>query len=174
MSENAIRQLVRKVVAEELTPAVSTAKEQVGQLLQVPKRQNIEKYCEDLVRNGKLLRAEKARTIARLMRADTNPVFKFSEKKKTGETVQVKKSELDLQMEELEARPLVLKYAERIAQPLSSPNTEVAELKNHFRRFSEQYAKTGTNWKKMVGAFKKYRQQHPGATADQFLERASA
>jgi hypothetical protein len=51
MSENAIRQLVRKVVAEELTPAVSTAKEQVGQLLQVPKRQNIEKYCEDLVRN---------------------------------------------------------------------------------------------------------------------------
>ena len=105
MSENAIRQLVRKVVAEELTPAVSTAKEQVGQLLQVPKRQNIEKYCEDLVRNGKLLRAEKARTIARLMRADTNPVFKFSEKKKTGETVQVKKSELDLQMEARMIRP---------------------------------------------------------------------
>jgi len=106
---------------------------------------------------------------ARLNRAPTTPVHKFSEKGKDGKVREGVKSELELQMDELRKRPFVLKFAERIAQPLTRGSTEVSKVRNHFRRFSENYRNTGTTEQKLVDAFKLYRKKNPSGTFEQFL-----
>jgi hypothetical protein len=168
MSEKLIRQTVQKVIREELTPALKTAKQQTSQILQGAKRANIRQFAENLVKEGRLLRSEVPSTIARLMRASVGKVYHFSDKKNPGQ--KVRKTELDLQMEELQARPIIVSFAERVGQPMTKLSSDVAKIKNHYQRFSDRYRKMGgPNLKKLVQAYKFLRKRRPDLTADEFI-----
>ena len=86
------------------------------QRLQTEKKHRVQVFCERMVKEGKVLPAEIDQTAGhptlqdRLMRADCVKVQKFSEKGPA-------ESELDIQMREIEARPVLQRFSERISQP---------------------------------------------------------
>jgi len=104
---------VRKIVTDELAKVTSGANSAISILKKQAdeaKKATITSFCDRLVHQGKLLKAERPAVEQRLLRQSTDAVHKFTEGGKS-----VVKSELDLQMAELEARPVVVKFHERVA-----------------------------------------------------------
>jgi hypothetical protein len=88
---------------------------------QTEKRGRITRFCERMVNEGRVLPSELdasagSQTLAdQLLRADDTAVRKFSEKGKP-----VEKSELDLQMDAIERRPVLRTFSEQFREPEAS------------------------------------------------------
>lgn len=164
MSERAyIKSIVTEAIAQALKGVDAKLNAVTGQadrLIQNQKKADVVKFCEARRLEGKLLPAEFNDTVARLIRADSRKVRKFSEGGK-----QVLKSELDLQMEELERRPIVVSFAERLKQPLQPGNDELAQVESHYEKFSEGFARAGTTKEKFVKAYQLLKKRDPHLTA---------
>jgi hypothetical protein len=174
MSEQAatIKQVADKAVQDalntHLAPAMKVARDQLNQVLEIPKKKNLSKFCETLVREGRLLRRDVPTVYNRLLRAsEVAGVRKFSDKKNPGKTIE--KTELQLQLDELANGAIVASFAERIGEPMCNPNTEIQKIKNHVRRFSEQFRKNGQTVSSVVGAYKIARKKNPQLTAEEHI-----
>lgn len=177
-SEKAVRQIVASAVAEVRKEFIPI-REQTEQLAANTKRANIQKFCEAMVASGKVLAAEMdpgdpknpRPTLAdRLMRADARTVVhKFREGGK-----EVALTELDLQMREIEARPVLQRFGERVKTGDSKPG-DVEEETGKVRRFAESnadFAKAleaaGRTPEEYVAAFAKAKKENPRLTAKQY------
>jgi hypothetical protein len=173
--------VVKAAVKEAVTQVrreFGAVREQTEQLSANQRRANITAFCEAQVKAGKILPSElddaggkRPTLIDRLMRADARAtVRKFSEKGKTLEL-----TELDLQMREIEDRPVLLKYGERTrssgrGSAAETPaDSEIAKVEAHYEQFSESFQKLSTTKDDFVKAFKSRQKSEPGFTAERFL-----
>jgi hypothetical protein len=107
-----------------LDARLSTAQQLADARLKAEQTQTVESFCDRMVKAGKLTpaqvdhsddpktkaRVNPANVFDRLMRADAvNRVFKFADRPPM--------SELELQMAEIEAGPVVLKFGDQMADP---------------------------------------------------------
>ncbi len=129
------------------------------------KKSAVVKFCEALREEGKILPLNFDSVVARLLRADhVRRVHKFSEGGKTSYL-----TELDLQQDELRRGPILASFAERMKQPTSTTDSEVAAVENHFESFSESYKRISHTKEKMVAAYKIARRDNPRLTAKEFF-----
>ena len=150
---------------------LQSTKEQTSQLTANTKRANITAFCEAMRGAGKILPAEldggdpKKPTptiVDRLMRADaTRVVRKYSEGGK-----EIRQTELDLQMAEIESRPPLVTFAERVkggkAGTAGAVNAD-AEV-DKVKRFSEDRV-PASHRTKFVTSFEEARKKKPELTA---------
>ncbi len=119
-SERAVKKVVKAAVTEavkQVRKEFAGVREQTEQLSASQKRANVTAFCEAQLAAGKVMPAElddqggkRPTLIDRLLRADARQVVrKFTEKGKT-----VELTELDLQMKEIEERPVIVRYGERV------------------------------------------------------------
>ena len=143
------------------------------------RRQSVEKFCENMVKAGKVLPAELDRgdpksprptLVDRLLRADARQkVHKFSE---NGKTVEL--TELELQMREVESRPQLVRFGERSVKTgpggAAGRDGEKAKVKEHYERFSEDFRRMGTTEEELTKAFEAAQKRDPDLTAAKFLK----
>jgi hypothetical protein len=108
-SEKEVRDIVRGELAN-VTNNANSAISILNKQAEESRKSTVKFFCDRLVGQGKLLPAERPSVEQRLLRQSTAAVHKFSENGKT-----VMKSELDLQMAELESRPVIVNLRERVA-----------------------------------------------------------
>lgn len=180
MTADKFSELAKPLIAAavaEVRKEFASVREQASQLEANTKRSNVEKFCEAMAKDGKILPAELDRGDAknprptildRLLRADARTVVhKFSEGGK-----QVELSELDLQMREIERRPTLLRFNERqVKQALANgkqPDPAVEVITETVEKFSEYFPKgeTTESMSKGYAAFKKH---NPKASVEDFL-----
>lgn len=132
------------------------------------KKATVKAELDALVQAGKVLPAEIDAGLADVLcAADSATVMKFSEGGKTVET-----TAFDRLLAALKARPVLVKFGERIAggkAKTSSEDDEVAKVEEHFEQFSEQLTKVGVTKDKLVSGFKAERKRRPSVTADEFV-----
>lgn len=164
----ALRAALRELIQEEICgfrDELLGAKRDTEHFIGNVRKANIRTFCENLRDAGQVLPVELERTVARLNRASTAKLHVFSEKGH-----RVRKSELDLQMEELQARPPLVPLVERLGQPTTRVDGEIAKIKNHYARFAEKYHKAGIkNVSALIKAFKIERRRNPQVAANDFL-----
>jgi hypothetical protein len=145
------------------------------------KRASVEKFCEAMSQAGKIIPAEMDRgadgkqptIVDRLLRADAHQkVHKFSEGGKTHAL-----SELDLQMREIERRPVLVKFGERrvgTTKDATAGDDEKAKVEGHYEQFAEEFAKGQTTKEDFLKAFESARKSNPKLTAEKFLNPKAA
>lgn len=110
---------VKKALAP-LSAKVTAVDRQATDRLNADKKSRIKTFLDEQVKAGKVLPAERPHIEARLLRADAvNRVHKFAD---GAETL----SELDAQMKEIEARPVILKFGELMPQS-ETPGTKLSK-----------------------------------------------
>lgn len=176
-SERQVRKIVDAAVAQ-VRKEFGGIREQTEQLAANTKRANITKFCETMVQAGKVAPAEldpgdpknpRPTLIDRLMRADARTtVHKFSENGK-----EVKLTELDLQMREIETRPQLVRFGERLkgggAMAGRGTDAEVEKVEAHFEQFREQFERHGTKREDLVSGFKAARDRNRDLKAEDYL-----
>lgn len=176
-SERQVRKIVAAAV-DQVRREFGGIREQTEQLAANTKRANITKFCETMVQAGKVAPAEldpgdpknpRPTLIDRLMRADARTtVHKFSENGK-----EVKLTELDLQMREIETRPQLVRFGERLkgggAMAGRGTDAEVEKVEAHFEQFREQFERHGTKREDLVSGFKAARDRNRDLKAEDYL-----
>lgn len=150
-----------KAAVAQVERKFASVNEQVTQLEANTKRANVTKFCEAMAKAGKVLPAEldagdpknpRPTLIDRLMRADARTaVEKFSEGGK-----QVALTELDLQMREIERRPVLVRFGEAVKAAPGGFDS-FAEQRQRAEQFYESnreaFAKVGTTREEFLKTF---------------------
>lgn len=140
-----------------LQDQLAAAQTSIGKFQRDTKKQAIDAFCDRMKSAGKLLPAEEEHTKARLQRADA--IAKFSD----GRT------ELDLQMAEIEARPQLLKMSEVVKTGKTGSVNADAEVRK-VETFAEQnptvLKAAGKTKDTFVAAFKAAQAKKPSLTAE--------
>lgn len=145
-----IREAEKKIAATENVIAKRLAQE---------KKAAIAAFCERMIREGKVLPAEvEAGLMDRLMRQDA--VSKFADGK----------TELDRQMSEIEARPVLVAFAERVKGGGSiNTDAETAKVQRFAERFSDaDFQRLGNTKNGYIEAFRRARERNPQLTAREY------
>lgn len=121
------------------------------------------------VQSGRVLPAERdAGLDDALLAIPTDAVAKFSE---GGKVVEV--PVLDRILTALEARPVIVKFGERVAGPApkkaGSEDAEIAKIEERYEQFSEEFERAGLTKEKLIDGFKAERKVHPKRTAEEYL-----
>lgn len=128
------------------------------------KRVDAVKFCEDLVREGKVLPAHKAVFLNTLLKAEHLKVHRFTEGGKTYTRTEYE------QLKATYARfPVIKRFSERI--PQSSEQTaerEIAAVQKFAEVHGESLRKAGTSPEKYVQDFRDLRKKNPRLTASQY------
>lgn len=199
-SEQTIRRLVDAAVGtalRKIEAKLNPAAERVDRFMEETRRSTIAQFCERLQQQGKISPAEmeritdshgrviKPNLYDRLMRADAvSVVHKFSEKGKLKEL-----TELDLQMQELEARP-AFKFGERVksgaaglagktvaADPNAISDDDEHKLGEFYESFAEKFPKRNSKGeafgaKDLVAGYKAAKKYNPDLTPEEYLNAA--
>lgn len=168
-ADSQTRRLVDSLVKEafkKIEARFAPVKNQVDTLELNTRRASVRKFCEVKVEEGRLLPAQFTSVYERLMRADnTKPIRTFSEKDGKIHL----RTELQRQMDELDAAPVIFSFAERMKQPVGTIDSEKAKVEQHFTAFSEQFAKHGHTLEKRLKAFEIARKNNPRLSAADFI-----
>ena len=199
-SEQTIQRLVDAAVGTALAKIeakLNPAAERVDRFMEETRRSTIAQFCERLQQQGKISPAEmeritdnqgrviKPNLYDRLMRADAVAVVhKFSEKGKTKQL-----TELDLQMQELEARP-AFKFGERVksssgavakgafaADPNAITDDEERKIGEFYESFAERFPRLNSKGerfgaKDILAGYKAAKKHDPDLTPEQYLDAA--
>ena len=133
------------------------------------KRATIDTFCESMVKQGKLLPAELNAVKLRLGRADASRIVrKFSDKGKT-----IERTELEEQMAEIEARPKLVTFGEKVKSQgqKSLDDEEIQKVKDFAELHEDSLTKFSEDApKKLVENFKKMRAKNPRYTAQMYID----
>lgn len=129
------------------------------------KKERVQKFCEQLVKDGKILpRDVPFYTWSLLKASDRQPVHTYSEGGR-----QVKGTELDKVMSQLSGYQPVMRFSEKVAAtPKTSANREMQAV----RRFAETQASSlraaGLTSEQYVSNFSEARKKNPALTAKEY------
>lgn len=146
----------RRILAQQRRIMIQNARQEAELV-----RGTIESFCENQVRAGRLLRAEVPATVQRLLRADhkKRSVEVFNEKGR-----KLRSTELEAQMREIEKRPIIVRFAERLPVNLSGDGADPEVQK--IEKFCEQNrGRSGFDPERTIKAFKQRRARDPNYTA---------
>lgn len=170
MSERAVNDRIDRLVRERLAAVegrIAAASKQADEVEGNIRRKNVTAFCEGLRAAGKLLPVEFSPTVSRLLRADhRNKVQTFAD----GKSVEM--TELELQMAELEKRPTLFRFGEKLPTAFEDPKLadgEKAKVEAHYESFSEQFSQMGMTKEKFVQGFEAGRKRNPRLTAQDYV-----
>jgi len=174
MSEKDIQAVVDQAVQKAVAAVTAQSESALGTLqkfneenLASERKRTVDGIIERASAAGRLPPVEKETVRKRLMRADTKTVHKYTE----GKTV-VEGTEFDLQVKELESRPVLFGEVIRGGRSAGGNTTEEVEVEKvaqHWETYSETFTKIGTDKDELVKAFKTQRKTEKDLTAEKFL-----
>lgn len=163
MSE--IVKAVKQALQQEAKSTLATLEKFKEETLTSEKRRAVDGLIERWGRDGKLPPREQASVRARLLRADTTLVHKFSEGGK-----EITGSDFDLQCREIESRPT--RFGELFATPQDrkeNEDRELAAVERFHESNSAQFAKIGYGLEALKKGFQAAKKSNPSITAEEFL-----
>jgi hypothetical protein len=136
------------------------------------RRATVELFCDNLVREGRLLPRQKPVAVARLLRADANrPVVEVFDER-TRRTKKV--TDLEAQMEEMRKAPVVVRFGETMPAGADGSDDEVAKVESYAEQIQSELRKMGRTPKQYVEVFREYRKRNPNMTADEYTSGGTA
>ena len=133
------------------------------------KRQEVDKFCERLVTEGRIRPVDVDVYAAALMAlADDKPTHKFSETAADGKTVKTEMlTPFVAKMRELAKLPVIIKFGEKLGGQPGDGKTTAEQEVDKVRKFSEMY---GHQFKKdLVAEFGELQEKNPKLTAKQYI-----
>ena len=161
--------------AEETVTLAKRARDKAAATLASLQKQDAEKFCEQLVRGGRLLPVQKPRILADLIaQDDTHAVHKFTENGSTTNLTAFEKAK-----REYAAWPVVVKFGEKVpsGDPADAKAKATAEVRK-VEKFCEMHGATikahGTDPARMVATAKKLAETNPDFQAADLIGKDAA
>jgi hypothetical protein len=138
--------------------------------LQAARRTDVVAFCDQMVKEGRLLPAQRTKVERDLLEADdVTPAHKFSD---NGSEVTLTKYERDRR--EIAAWPIVVKFGEKLPGSGNDTNSELQKVVRFSEIYGDEIRKAGSTPKAMVDLAKKRSESDKNFTAASVIGESAA